>query len=147
VGTVFSAIAVYAFLLLVFRISGKRTMAQATPFDLTLLLIISEAVQNALTGDDRSLTTAFVLVATLIAVDLGLSLLKLRSTRFERIIDDVPLVIFAEGRPLYDRMKMARVDESDIIEAAREAHGLERLDQISYAVLERDGRISIVPKT
>ena len=146
-GTVVSAIAVYAFLLLVFRISGKRTMAQATPFDLTLLLIISEAVQNALTGEDRSLTTAFVIVATLAAVDLGLSLLKQRSSKLERIIDDVPIVIFAEDKPLQDRMKLARVDESDILEAARELHGLERLDQIRYAVLERDGQISIVPKT
>jgi uncharacterized membrane protein YcaP (DUF421 family) len=147
VGTVLSAIAVYAFLLLVFRVSGKRTMAQATPFDLTLLLIISEAVQNALTGEDRSLTTAFVVVATLAAVDIGLSLLKLRSTHLERIIDDVPVVIFAEGKPFEDRMKQARVDEADILEAARELHGLERLDQVRYAVLERNGQISIVPKT
>jgi uncharacterized membrane protein YcaP (DUF421 family) len=147
VGTVLSAIAVYAFLLLVFRVSGKRTMAQATPFDLTLLLIISEAVQNALTGEDRSLTTAFVIVATLVVVDLGLSLIKMRSPRLERIIDDVPVVIFAAGKALEDRMRLARVDEADILEAARELHGLERLDQIRYAVLERDGQISIVPKT
>ena len=65
----------------------------------------------------------------------------------ERIIDDVPVVIFAGGKPLKDRMRLARVDEADIVEAARELHGLERLDQVRYAVLERDGQISIVPKT
>jgi uncharacterized membrane protein YcaP (DUF421 family) len=146
VETVLNAVAVYLFLLIVFRLSGKRTMAQATPFDLTLLLIISEAVQNALTGDDRSLTKAFVVVLTLVVVDIGLSLLKVRSPGFDRLLDDVPVVIFSAGEPLKDRMRLARVDESDLLEAARELYGLERLDQVKYAVLERSGKISIVPK-
>jgi uncharacterized membrane protein YcaP (DUF421 family) len=80
-------------------------------------------------------------------VDLGLSLLKLRSTHLGRIIDDVSVMIFAESKPLEDRMKQARVEEADIREAARELHGLERLDQARYAVLERDGQISILQKT
>jgi uncharacterized membrane protein YcaP (DUF421 family) len=144
VDIVLSAVAIYAFLMVVFRISGKRTLAQATPFDLTLLLVISEAVQNVLTGDDRSMTRAFVVVVTLVALDVGLSLLKLRSRRLERALEDVPVVLVSRGRPLQDRMRLSRVDESDVLEAAREM-GLERLDQVRYAVLERDGQISIVP--
>jgi uncharacterized membrane protein YcaP (DUF421 family) len=75
-----------------------------------------------------------------------LSLLKQRSRRFERIMDSVPTIIVADGRPLKDRMERERIDEEDVLEQARATHGLERLDQIRYAVLERSGGISIIPK-
>jgi uncharacterized membrane protein YcaP (DUF421 family) len=69
-------IAVYVFLLLVFRIAGRRTLSQITTFDFVLLLIIGEATQQALLGDDFSVTTGFLVVATLLVIDIGLSLLK-----------------------------------------------------------------------
>lgn len=140
------ALAVYLFLLLVMRLSGKRTLAQITVFDLVLLLVISEAVQNAMVGENYSLTNAFVLVLTLVGADIALSLLKQRSRWVARLIDDVPLVIVEDGRLLEDRMRRSRVDAEDVMEAARELQGLERMEQIKYAVLERSGTITIIPK-
>lgn len=143
---VLRASAIYFFLLLIFRLSGKRSIAQITSFDLILLLIISEATQQALLGQDFSLTNAFLVIVTLVGIDIGLSLLKQRSQRIEKILEDEPLIIVEEGRPLLNRMKKVRVDEADVLIAARILQGLERMDQIKYAVLERNGGISIIPK-
>lgn len=143
--SVFRAAAVYLILLVILRIAGKRTLAQITVFDFILVLIISEATQQALLGDDFSITAAAVVIATLVLLDIALSVLKQRSNRLDEIIDDIPVVIVDNGKLLQDRMNRARIDEQDILVAARELHGLERLDQIKYAVLERSGGISIVP--
>lgn len=144
--SVIRAAAVYLFLLLVFRLAGQRTLAQITTFDLVLLLIISEAIQQALIGNDNSMINAALVVLTLAGLNVSLSLLKQRSKKAEKVLEDVPLVLLAEGRLLKDRMNKVRVDEDDILEAARSLHGLERLDQIRFAVLERSGDISIVPQ-
>jgi len=143
--SVVRAVAVYLFLLLVFRLAGQRTLAQITTFDLVLLLIISEAIQQALIGNDNSMINAALVVLTLAGLNVSLSILKQRSKQAEKVLEDVPLVLVAEGRLLRDRMDKVRVDEDDILEAARSNHGLERLDQIRYAVLERSGDISIIP--
>lgn len=140
------SVALYAFLLLLFRVSGQRTLAQITTFDFVLLLIIGEATQQALLGNDFSLTNAFLVIGTLIGVDIAMSLWKGRSRRVEELLDGVPLVILKDGKPIEDRMRKARVDESDILHAARELQGVERLDQIKYAVLERNGGVTVIPK-
>jgi uncharacterized membrane protein YcaP (DUF421 family) len=137
--------AVYIFLLLIFRIAGKRTLAESTNFELVLLLIISETVQGALTNGDHSVTNGFLLVMTLIGISILLSVLKQRFPTFEQWLDGVPTVIMQNGRMMRDRMDKIRVDENDILEAARRLQGLERLDQVKYAVVERSGEISIVP--
>ena len=139
------AAAVYFFLLVVFRIAGKRTLAQITSFDFVLLLVIGEATQGALVGDDQSLTTAAIIIVTMVGLNVLLSELKERSRRAENWLDDTPLVIVDEGKLLEERMRKERIGEDDILHAAREAHGIERLSEIKYAVLERSGGISIVP--
>ena len=143
--SVIRAALVYCFLLVIFRLSGKRTLGEATTFDLVLLLIISEAVQQALVDSDNSITNAVLLVGTLVGIDIGLSLLKRRAPWLEKVIDDVPLVLVEPGRPDMERMAKCRVDEEDILEAARLQRGLERMDQVKYAVLERNGKIAIIP--
>jgi uncharacterized membrane protein YcaP (DUF421 family) len=82
---------------------------------------------------------------TLIGIDVLLSYLKLRFPRVEGIIDGLPVVIVDRGKPLSDIMRKSRVDEQDILEAARRLQGLERMEQIKYAVLEPSGGITIVP--
>ncbi len=144
--SVLRATAIYIFLLLIFRIAGRRTLAQMTNFDLLLLLLTGEATQQGLLGNDYSLTNAFLVILTLIGLDVGLSLWKQRSPQLDKLVDGVPMVIVEDGRPLKDRMDKARVDESDILTAARVLQGLERMEQIKYAVLERSGGISIIPK-
>lgn len=137
---------VYLVLLVLFRIAGKRSLAQVTTFDFVLLLIVAEAIQQAMIDADHSLTNAFLVVATLLGIDIALSLLKQRAPGLERWLDDVPLVLVADGKPLKDRMERARVDEEDVLSSARQLQGLERMDQIKYAVLERSGGITIVPR-
>jgi uncharacterized membrane protein YcaP (DUF421 family) len=143
---VLRATAIYLFLLLVLRMSGKRTLAQVTTFDFVLLLIIGEATQQGLIGDDFSVTKASLLIVSLVGIDIGISLLQERWPRLGVFVEGSPLILLSDGQPLSERMKKARVDEHDIMESARTKHGLERLDQIKFAVLERDGGISIIPK-
>jgi uncharacterized membrane protein YcaP (DUF421 family) len=144
---VIRGIAVYLFLLLIFRVSGKRSLRNATTFDFVLLLIVAETTQQALIGDDSSVTGAFLLIVVLVGTDVLLSLVKRWSPRLDRLIEGQPLVILRNGVPLRRRMHLERVDEEDILTAARERHGLERLEQIKRAVLERNGAISIVPRS
>ena len=144
--SVLRAAAIYVGLMIILRLSGKRSLAQITTFDIVLLLIIGEATQNALLGQDFSLTNAMLVIVTLVGLDIGLSLLKRRSKKLDKLIEDVPLVLVADGVALQDRMDKARVDINDVLNAARHLQGLERLDQIQYAVLERSGGISIIPK-
>ena len=140
------ASAIYFFLLIMLRLSGRRTMAETTTFDFVLLLIIAETIQQALLGDDNSITNATLLITTLVGIDILMSHLKQRSGTMERIVDGIPMVIVENGHPLTDRLRKSRVDEHDVLAAARRLRGLERMDQIKYAVLEADGDITIIPK-
>lgn len=143
--SVLRGLAIYAFLLLIFRVSGKRSLAQTTTFDLVLLLIISEVTQQAMVDDDKSMTNGVLLILTLVGADILMSHLKLRSPRLDRVVDNTPVVILRDGKPIRERMTKERITEDDILQAARLDQGLERLDQIKYAVLEVSGEISIIP--
>jgi uncharacterized membrane protein YcaP (DUF421 family) len=144
--TVLRALAIYFGLLLILRASGKRSLAQITVFDFVLLLILGEATQQALIGNDFSITTGLLLIVTLVGTDMTFSYLKEKFPPVDRWVDGLPLVIVEDGKPLLDRMHKSRVDEGDVLAAARERQGLERMEQIKYAVLERSGGISIIPK-
>lgn len=137
---------VYLFLMALFRLAGRRTLADVSPFDFVLLLIISELVQQAIVADDPSLTNAAILCATLVALDIGLSLWKQRSPRFEHMLEGRAVLLVEHGEPLPDALSKMRIGESDILAAARLSQGLERMEQIRFAVLEKSGGISIIPE-
>lgn len=137
---------VYVFLLLIFRVSGKRSLRNATTFDFVMLLIIAETTQQALVGEDASVTGAFLLIVVLVGTDILLSLIKRSFPRLDRLVEGQPLVIVRNGVPLRARMRVERVDEEDVLSAAREQQGIERLEDVKRAVLERSGAISIVPR-
>ena len=141
------SLSVYLIVWLIFRISGKRSLRDLTTFDFVLLLIISECTQQALIGQDYSITGAFLAIGTLLAVDIGLSLVKHKSSKVEKVLDSVPVLLIERGRIHQDRMDKERIDEADIMATAREVYALARLDQIDYAILETNGAISIIPKT
>ena len=143
--SVVRAIVVYLFLMLLFRVVGKRTLNETSPFDIVLLLIISESVQQAMLDSDNSITNAFLLAATLVGLNFLLSLLRYRFPSLGRVIDGVPLVLVNRGEALKERLDRERVDEDEIISTGREMHGIARLDQVRYAVLEDSGKITIVP--
>jgi uncharacterized membrane protein YcaP (DUF421 family) len=144
--TILRTVAVYGFLLVLFRLAGKRAMAETDTFDFVILLIISEATQQALVGDDFSLTTSFVVITTLIGCGILLAAVKHRSKRAGRLLDGLPVILIKDGVLLRDRMDKLKVDEEDIIEAAREQEGIATLEEVRYAVLERHGQISIIPR-
>ena len=144
---VFRGLIIYLFLLIVFRIMGKRSLKETTTFDLVLLLIISEVTQQALVGDDYSLTTSMLLICTLMGADLVFTLLKSSSTFFGKVTEGIPLLIVNNGKPLKKRMNKTKVDEEDVMQAARLNFGLEKMEEIKYAVLEKDGTITIIPYT
>lgn len=143
---VIRAAAVFFALFIVMRIAGNRQFAEMTTFDAALIIVIAEVTGNSLSGEDYSITASIVVIATLVLLDLGISLLKARSKRFDKLAEGVPMLLVENGRLLERNMKKERLDEGDVLSAARRHHGLERLDQIKYAILERDGRISIVPR-
>ncbi|MEO5739375.1 MAG: YetF domain-containing protein [Vicinamibacterales bacterium] len=143
--TVLRTAAVYVLLMIIFRISGKRTLSQITTFDFILLLIISEATQQALVNNDFSITNAIVVVVSLVVLDITFSWMEGRWPGFGRVVASLPVVVVEHGRLLEDRAKREGVTLSDILAEGREKHGLERLDQFKYAILERHGGISVVP--
>jgi len=142
---VFRGAVIYIFLLILFRIMGKRSLNETTTFDFVLLLIISEVTQQALVGEDFSLTASALLITTLMGLDMILTFTKQKFTMFGRIVEGAPLVIVDNGKPLKKRMQKTQVDEEDILHAARSNFGIEKMEEIKYAVLEKDGTISIIP--
>jgi uncharacterized membrane protein YcaP (DUF421 family) len=144
--SVLRAAAMYVALMVLFKIAGRRSLAELTTFDLVLLMMISEATQQALLGDDFSFTNAILVIATLIAIDVGLSLLKQRSGWVSRLIDGEPTIIVENGKLLRQRLRHARLVEADIMEAARSSQGIEKLEEIKFAIIERNGKISVIPR-
>src|SRR5215212_6257038 len=129
------ALVIYLFLLVLFRIIGRRSLAQITTFDLVVLLIVSEATQQALLGQDYSVVNGFLVILTLLGLNAFTLMLTWRWKFFDRWINSTPLVLIQDGEPIDDRLKRSKIDEADILEEGRN----QGLDQIKYAVLERNG--------
>ncbi|EKT4520960.1 DUF421 domain-containing protein [Pseudomonas putida] len=142
--SILRAAAIYLALMLLFRIAGRRSLGDLTTFDFVLLMIIGEATQQALLGEDFSFTNAMLVIATLIVLDVGLSLAKLKSRRLARVLDGHATLVVEHGRFLHGRMRKARLTEDDILESARDSQGVETVEQIRYAIVERNGKISII---
>jgi uncharacterized membrane protein YcaP (DUF421 family) len=143
--SILSAFAIYVFLLVLFRVTGTRSLAEITTFDIVLILVVAEVVEGAIIHSDESLTNALLVVMTLVGVDVFLSIASMRSRWLDKLINDVPMLLIDRDQIMHDRMRQVRVSEDDILEQARAQHGVERLEQVKYAVLERDGSISIIP--
>jgi uncharacterized membrane protein YcaP (DUF421 family) len=144
--SILRGLATYLFVWLIFRIAGKRSLAQITTFDAVLLLIISETTQAALTDNDNSFTNSVLLILTILGLDVCLSCVKQRFPRIERVMDGAPLLLFDRGKLNEAAMHNERVDEQDVLHAARERQGMPNLARVRYAVLEPTGQISIIPE-
>jgi uncharacterized membrane protein YcaP (DUF421 family) len=135
----------FAILWVVFRLAGRRTLAEITTFDFILLLIIGDATQQALVGNDFSITTAALVIVTLVLLDVLMGRLAISGAGLRRIIESAPVIVVDRGKPLNDVLRHEGVDLEEVMMAAREKHGLEKLDDVKYAIVERHGGISIVP--
>ena len=145
--SVIKATVVFFALWAILRVSGRRTLGEMTAFDFVLFMIIGGSTQRAITGQDYSLTNALLLVATFVALDVALSIAELKSPLFRRILNGMPMILVENGRLMAGRLRRARLTEDNVLEAARRLHGLERIDQIKFAILEGSGEITIVPAT
>lgn len=136
---------IYVFLVAGLRLLGKRELGQMTIYDLVLIIVLANAVQNAMVGDDTTLAGGLVAALTLLVMNRLFTFLMSRSDKLERFMVGEPLLIVNDGQILKDRCSKEGVTREQIMAALRE-HGIEHLDQTHMCVLEVDGAISVVPK-
>lgn len=141
---VLRAMAIYLLVMVLVRLSGKRAVGQFTPFDLVLLILIGNAVQNGLNGGDNSLTGAALLAVCLIALNYATAFLSARVPRARKWIEGEPVVLAQDGRVFHDVLRRELVSKADFREAMRGA-GCSEIERVKLAVLETNGHISIVP--
>ncbi len=132
----------YIFLLALLRITGKRQVGQLAPFDLILLLILSNAVQNAMNGGDNSFTAGIVSAATLVALNGLVGWATYRSKWLEGLIEGRPRVLIHNGRILDGTLRAERMTHHELMAALRRA-GCDAIEQVHTAVLENNGQISV----
>lgn len=135
---------IYAVVLLGLRVTGKRQLGQLAPLDLVLLLLISNAVQNAMVGPDTSLLGGVVSAITLLTAHSLFSRLRLRVPAFRRALSGEPTILIRDGQILSDNTKREEITEDELLSALRE-HGVEHATDVELAELEVDGSISVVP--
>ncbi|HEY6371893.1 MAG TPA: YetF domain-containing protein [Candidatus Sulfotelmatobacter sp.] len=132
---------IYLLVLIGVRLSGKREVGQMTPFDLTLLLLLSNSVQNAMTGPDTSLLGGAVAASTLLMLNYGVAAVSGSNRRLRRLIEGEPSLLIHDGTIIEAHMARERVSMDELHRALRE-HGINSCDQVALAVLEVDGSIS-----
>jgi uncharacterized membrane protein YcaP (DUF421 family) len=135
---------VYGVLLILVRFSGRRTVGQFTPFDLLVVMLLSEAVSNSLTGSDDSLSGGLIVAATLITLNIVIAIATARSHKLADIIDGTPVLLARDGQLFHDVRKAVRVSEDDIQQALHEADC--SMGQVQCIFLEADGSISVLQK-
>jgi uncharacterized membrane protein YcaP (DUF421 family) len=132
---------IYLFVLIGVRLSGKREVGQMTPFDLTLLLLLSNSVQNAMTGPDTSLAGGLVAACTLLLLNYGIGTISGTNRRFRRVVQGEPSLLIHDGTANVGHMAKEHVSMDELQRALRE-HGIASIHDVALAVLEVDGSIS-----
>jgi uncharacterized membrane protein YcaP (DUF421 family) len=135
---------VYLVVLVLLRTAGKRELGQMTPFDLVVILVIANAVQNAMTGGDNSLIGGIMAAGTLTFVNIAVGRWGSMVPVFRRLVASQPTLLLQDGRPITENLERERVDVEELEMAARQ-HGIPELADVAAAVLEEDGSISIIP--
>jgi uncharacterized membrane protein YcaP (DUF421 family) len=139
------AAVVYIALLVMVRISGKRTVGQFTPFDLVVVMLLSEAVSGSINGQDESLPGGLIAAATLMTLDVLIAVGSARSRRIDRTMQGDPVLVGRDGVVYEDVLKRQRVPRSDLDKALRDADC--EIEDMRMAILESDGNINIMKKT
>ena len=136
---------VYGFLLVTLRLTGKRQVGQLAPFDLVLLLVLSNAVQNSMNAGDNSVASGFILVATLLAANGLMGWITWRSKRAEILVEGRPQILVHNGVPDEVLLATERITRHELMAAVRQA-GLSDLADVRVAILETNGRINVIAK-
>src|SRR5438552_12910434 len=137
---------IYAFLLALLRLSGKRQVGQLAPFDLVLLLVLSNAVQNAMNGGDNSLLAGLISAVALVLMNYFVGLATYKSKRVEVLVEGRPEVLIHNGRLFTDVMEREKLTHHEL-NAALRAAGCACVEEVHFAILEHNGVISVQPKT
>ena len=139
-------VVVYAVVLGMVRLSGKRALGQITPFDVLLIVLLGNAVQNALLGQDTSLAGGLLLAATLITLNYTVGWVTTRSRRMERLIEGEPVLVARDGKLLDSVLRRELITQADF-DAAMRQQGCGGIEEVALALLEINGHITIVPRT
>jgi uncharacterized membrane protein YcaP (DUF421 family) len=142
---VLRAVLVYVFLIVILRMTGKRQVGQLAPFDLVLLLVLSNAVQNSMNGGDNSVVGGMISAVTLVAMNWIVGYATYRSKRLEALIEGRPQVLIHDGHVNRDVMRSALLTHHELEAALRRA-GCAAVTDVAFAVLETNGQISVSPK-
>jgi uncharacterized membrane protein YcaP (DUF421 family) len=142
---VLRAVVVFAFLLFLTRVVGRRELSTLQPFDLILLIVIGDLVQQGVTQSDQSVTGAILAAGTFWVLTIVVSFTSFRFPRFRPMIEGEPLILLEGGRPIERNLRRERITLEELAAAARQ-QGLAELDQAQWAVLETGGQISFIPK-
>src|SRR5262245_62119946 len=142
---VLRAAIVYVFLLGLLRVTGKRQVGQLAPFDLVLLLVLSNAVQNSMNGGDNSLVGGLISAATLVALNYGVGLLTYRNKKLEALIEGRPHLLIHNGKLYEDVLVHAKMTHHELAAALRRA-GCSCAEEVHSAILENNGQISVTPR-
>ena len=138
------AVVVYIFLLVLLRCTGKRQVGQMAPFDLVLLLVLSNAVQNSMNGGDNSITGGLILATTLVSLNWVVGWLTFRSKRLESIIEGRPIFLIHDGKIDHPNLASVQMIMHEL-EAALRAQGCSGPEEVRFAVLENNGHLSVIP--
>ena len=142
---VIRAVVVYLFLLVLLRLTGKRQVGQMAPFDLVLLLVLSNAVQNSMNGGDNSITGGMILAATLVAINSAVGWVTYHNKTIEGIIEGRPVILVHDGK--IDHLSLRKVQmTTHELEAALRAAGCAGPAVVRFAVLENTGKVSVIPR-
>ncbi len=136
---------VYLFLLILLRMTGKRQVGQMAPFDLVLLLVLSNAVQNSMNGGDNSLVGGLISAATLVGINWVVSWMTFRSKRLEQIIEGRPTILIHDGKIDQKEMSRAQMTQHEL-NAALRAYGVSEIEAVRFAILENNGHVTVVPR-
>jgi uncharacterized membrane protein YcaP (DUF421 family) len=143
---VLRTIAVFAVLLMLTRVIGRRELSSLQPFDLILLIILGDAVQQGLTQDDYSLTGAFLVIFTFAVLQVFVSWVGYRFPKARPVLEGEPIVVVQDGNVIERNLRRERLTEDEIAEEAR-CNGIAHLAEIRWAVLETNGKISFIKKS
>jgi uncharacterized membrane protein YcaP (DUF421 family) len=143
---VLRATAVFFFLYILMRVVGKRQLSTLEPFDLILLVILGDAVQQGLTQDDYSLTGTFLAVGTIALLVLGTSVLNFHFPRLRPILDGEPVIVVQDGKPIERNLRREHVTMDDLLAAARR-QSIGSLDDVAWAVMETSGELTFIKKS
>jgi uncharacterized membrane protein YcaP (DUF421 family) len=143
---VLRGIIIYVFLIVLLRLTGKRQVGQLAPFDLVLLLVLSNAVQNAMNGGDNSVIGGMISAVTLVGVNWIVGVLTYRSKKLEALVEGRPDVLIRDGKLFQQTLEKAKLTHHELMTALRES-GCASIEDVRAALLENDGSISVIPKS